>query len=173
MKEGNHSSATHEISTTTNSTKQNNENATTLPQNRTCKSNTLSENNDSRCTPILPSDDTRTKSPVKEDTQNTTDPSSFALWMCAQMFQWCSYGYNALNFLLKSGKCPVPWVSAARFHCNVGKISSEYAEGLKRTLVWSLFRVLWDWCWTKPARVTLQDRTNASAADTRPRCPSE
>ena len=43
------------------------------------------------------------------------------LWLCSKILDWWSYGYNGVWKLLRSGKCPVPWVSTARLYCNIGK----------------------------------------------------
>ena len=59
---------------------------------------------------------------VLQDGRTVENSTQFGiLRLCSKMLDWWSYGYNGVWKLLKSGKCPMPWLTSARLHCNIGK----------------------------------------------------
>ena len=62
---------------------------------------------------------------VLKDAQTSENSTQYeVLWLFSKMLEWWSYGYNAVWKVLKSGKCPMPWLTSTRLHCNVGKFLS-------------------------------------------------
>ena len=118
-----------------NNNNNNNNSASKRNNNNTVKENTTAKVEHKNHT-ICDNDTTKNSSLCQQDVNKTSeelnhttkDPHAIEnstqyglLWLCSKILDWWSYGYNGVWKLLRSGKCPVPWVSTARLYCNIGK----------------------------------------------------
>ena len=113
----------------TNSSARINSTAKVEKKNTTvCNNDTKSNNNSCLKTQQnknKTADNTKKKLNVSENEAQMADSSGGSiyglLWVCSRMLDWWSYGYNWVWNLLRSGKCPVPWLTSTRLHCNIRK----------------------------------------------------
>lgn len=88
-------------------------------------SNTSATDNSSVLSSVNNASKVETTNATADTCSNATCQSHLAnsgvLWVCSRILDCWSYGYNSVNKLLKSGKCPMPWLHSSRIHCNNGK----------------------------------------------------